>query len=202
MSMMQNDNDAKWQWCKMSIVHICQLYIYVNVAKCQCFSVSAIYQTIFDLRKGIEQVLQVFFFFQSIYRLKCWYLSEWQLVLSWQFFSWLWSFYIVSKRKPVVVDWILQANTNRQILKGKVFLKEQKRVTCLCRVSQAYQVMCHFLKTVGGLFVKQLPCKFAVNFFCRLDSSRKHKPSDIKRCVFKEGKSRKKVLLEWFKLTV
>ena len=44
----------------------------------------------------------------------------------------------MSKRKPVVVDWILQANTNRQILKGKVFLKEQKRVTCLCRVSQAY----------------------------------------------------------------
>ena len=134
MSMLQNVNDA-----------ICQWHKYVNVAKCQCFSVSAIYQTIFDLRKGIEQVLQVFFFFfQSIYRLKCWYLSEWQLVLSWQFFSWLWSFYIVSKRKPVVVDWILQANTNRQILKGKVFLKEQKRVTCLCRVSQAYQVMWHF----------------------------------------------------------
>ena len=66
MTMMQNDNDAK-----------CQLYIYVNVAKCQCFSDSAIYQTIFDLRKGIEQALQVlqvlhfFFFFQSIYRLKC-----------------------------------------------------------------------------------------------------------------------------------
>ena len=52
MSMMQNDNDAK-----------CQLYIYVNVAKCQCFSVSAIYQTIFDLRKGIEQALQVLHFF-------------------------------------------------------------------------------------------------------------------------------------------
>ena len=85
------------------------------------FSASAIFETVFDLWKGIEQVLQFFFFFQSIYRLKCWYLSEWQLVLSWQFFSWLWSFYIVSKRKPVVVDWILQANTNRQMLKGMFF---------------------------------------------------------------------------------
>ena len=107
------------------------------------FSASGIFQTIFDCWKGIEQVLYILLFFQSIYRLKCWYLSEWQLVLSWQFFSWLWSFYIVSKRKPVVVDWILQANTNRQILKGKVFLKGQKRVTCLCRVSQ---VMWHFKK--------------------------------------------------------
>ena len=41
-----------------------------------------------------------------------------------------------------------------------------------------------FLKTVGGLSVKQLPCKFAVNFFCRLDSSSKHKPSDIEKYVF------------------
>ena len=33
----------------------------------------------------------------------------------------------MSKRKPVVVDWILQANTNRQILKGKVFFKRTKK---------------------------------------------------------------------------
>ena len=87
----------------------------------------------------------------------------------------------MSKRKPVVVDWILPANTNRQILKGKVFLKEQKRVTCLCTMQGVSSLSSDvaFLKTLEGLSVKQLPFKFAVIFFCRLDSSSKHKPSDI-----------------------
>ena len=89
----------------------------------------------------------------------------------------------MSKRKPVVVDWILQANTNRQILKGKVFLKEQKRVTCLCTMQgvSSFSSYVAFLKIVGGLCVKQQPFKFAVSFFCQLDSLSKHKLSDIER---------------------
>ena len=59
-----------------------------------------------------------------------------------------------------------------------------------------------FLKTVGGLSVKQLPFKFAVIFFVDWILQANINCLTLKGIFFKDGKSRKKGYSEWFKLSV